>query len=158
MFSNLSGELVNVRSGCSVCKIQYGRRALNSELSQNDIAIEAALSVMAAHLEALNAGNEAALTATLHFPHYRLSGVDLKTWHGPEDYWSDFLARAGDEWHHTAWDALDVIATEPEKVHLNVRFTRYREDNSVLSKFGSIWVITKLNGIWAAQLRSSFAP
>ena len=126
--------------------------------NENDEAIEAAQSVMAAHIKALNAGDEAALTATLHFPHYRLSGGQLKTWEEPADYWPDFLARAGDEWHHTVWDALDVISAEPEKVHLNVRFTRYREDNSVLSKFGSIWVLTKLNGTWAAQLRSSFAP
>jgi len=37
---------------------------------------------MAAHVEALNAGNESALTATLHFPHYRLSGKKLKAWEG----------------------------------------------------------------------------
>ena len=126
--------------------------------NENDEAIEAAQSVMAAHIKALNAGDEAALTATLHFPHYRLSGGQLKTWEEPADYWPDFLARAGDEWNHTVWDSLDVITAEPEKVHLNVRFTRYRENDSVLSQFGSIWVITKLDGIWAAQLRSSFAP
>lgn len=133
---------------------------MNSASDQNitDEAIKAALSVMAAHAAALNAGNESALTATLHFPHYRLSGEKLKTWKGPDDYWSDFLARAGGDWHHTVWDSLDVITAQPEKVHLNVRFTRYRKDDSVLSQYGSIWVITKLNGTWAAQLRSSFAP
>jgi hypothetical protein len=121
-------------------------------------AVKAAMDVMAMHLEALNAVNETALTGTLHFPHYRLSDSTIKTWEGPNDYWADFLARAGDGWHHTVWDSLDVISAEPEKVHLNVRFTRYREDNSVLNQYGSIWVITKIKGVWAAQLRSSFAP
>ncbi|MGY9001735.1 MAG: hypothetical protein ACKVIF_00945 [Rhodospirillales bacterium] len=133
---------------------------MNSDLDvgRNHEAIDAAMSVMAAHIDALNAGNETALTATLHFPHYRLSDSNLKTWEGPDDYWKDFLARAGDGWHHTVWDSLDVITAEPKKVHLNVSFTRYRKDDTVLSQFGSIWVITKLNETWAAQLRSSFAP
>ena len=34
----------------------------------NDSAIEAAMAVMAAHIAALNAGDEKALAATLHFP------------------------------------------------------------------------------------------
>ena len=133
---------------------------MNSDLDvdRNHEAIDAAMSVMAAHIDALNAGNETKLTATLHFPHFRLSGGRLKTWDGPEEYWVDFLGRAGDGWHHSVWDSLDVIAADSDKVHLDVRFTRYREDNSILGHFGSIWIISKLNGIWAAQLRSSFAP
>ena len=133
---------------------------MNSVTDQvpNNVAIEAALSVMVAHVEALNTGNEADLIATLHFPHYRLSGKHLKVWKTPNSYWKDFLARAGDGWHHTIWDSLEVITAEPEKVHLNVHFTRYKKDDTVLSQFGSIWVITKLNETWAAQLRSSFAP
>jgi len=120
--------------------------------------VSRAKGVMAAHIAALNAGDEAGLAATLHFPHYRLSGGSLKTWDGPGQYLADFHARAGNGWHHSAWDSLDVIAAEPGKVHLDVRFTRYREDNSVLGKFRSLWVIAEINGVWAAQLRSSFAP
>jgi len=130
---------------------QSGDRAIQE-------AIEAAKGVMHAHIRALNAGDEAALAATLHFPHYRLSGGRLRTWEGPETYLADFHARAGDGWHHSAWDALDVIAAEPSKVHLDVRFTRYREDGSVLGRFRSLWVIARIDGVWAAQLRSSFAP
>jgi len=121
-------------------------------------AISKAKAVMDAHLSALNARDEAALAATLHFPHYRLSGGRLKTWEGPETYLADFLARAGDQWHHTEWDAVDVIAAEPGKVHLDVTFTRYRADGAVLGKFRSLWIIAEIDGVWAAQLRSSFAP
>lgn len=124
----------------------------------NDLAIESARNVMRAHLTALNARDEQALAATLHFPHYRLSGGKLTTWEGPESYFADFRARAGGDWHHTVWDSLDVIAAQPDKVHLDVRFTRYREDDSVLSKYRSMWVLSELDGVWAAQLRSSFAP
>ena len=121
-------------------------------------AVACAKDVMARHVAALNAGDEAALAATLHFPHYRLSGGRLKTWAGPADYLADFRARAGDGWHRSEWDALEPIAATPDKVHLDVRFTRYREDGAVLGRFRSLWVIAKLDGVWAAQLRSSFAP
>ena len=55
----------------------------------------AARAVMDAHFAALNARDETALAATLHFPHYRLSGGRLTTWDGPQSYFGDFLARAG---------------------------------------------------------------
>jgi len=121
-------------------------------------AILPAKDVMAAHIAALNSGDEGALAETLHFPHFRLSDGRLKTWAGSEEYLADFHARAGDGWHHSTWDSLDVIAADPRKVHLDVRFTRFREDNYVLGKFRSLWVIAEIDGIWAAQLRSTFAP
>lgn len=123
-----------------------------------DEAIAAARALMAAHLDALNAQDSAAMAATLHFPHYRLSGGVMRVWEDANVYLADFRARAGDEWHHTVWDSIDVFAAAPDKVHLDVRFTRYRADDSVLAAHRSLWVISRLNGRWAAQLRSSFAP
>ena len=121
-------------------------------------AIDAARAVMADHVNALNQGDEAALAATLHFPHYRLAGSEMTVWDTAETYLADFHARAGTGWHHSAWDALDVIAAEPAKVHLDVRFTRFREDGSAMGSFRSLWVLSDKGGVWAAQLRSSFAP
>jgi hypothetical protein len=73
-------------------------------------AIEQSMDVMAANIKALNARDATALAATMHFPHYRLSGGRMKIWPGPENYLSDFYARAGSEWHHSAWESLDVFA------------------------------------------------
>ena len=58
--------------------------------SKVDDAIKHAMDVMAANIKALNARDEAAFAATLHFPHYRLSGGRMKIWPGPETYFSDF--------------------------------------------------------------------
>lgn len=121
-------------------------------------AIEAARAVMAAHLAALNAQDSAAMAATLHFPHYRLSGGKMRVWHNADHYLAEFRERAGSDWHHTVWDSIDVLAASADKVHLDVRFTRFREDDSVLARHRSLWVISCLDGRWAAQLRSSFAP
>jgi hypothetical protein len=128
---------------------------MTTELVQQ--AIDAAQDILTAHMAALNSRDEASLNATLHFPHYRLSGGRLKTWPGPGEYLADFHARTTADWHHSEWDSREVVAASPDKVHINVQFTRYREDNTAIGVFRSLWVIARLDGRWAAQLRSSFA-
>jgi len=122
-----------------------------------EAAIRAAMAVLDDHIVALNASDEKALVATLHFPHYRLTGGKMKVWDKPDGYLRDFYARAGGEWHHSAWDFKNVISAEADKVHLDVQFTRYRADNSVIGSYRSLWIVSKLDGRWAAQCRSSFA-
>ena len=94
-------------------------------------------------MAALNAGNEPALLARLHFPHYRLAGGRMRVWDQPGSYLSDFLARAGADWHHSEWDFRNVIAAGVDKVHLDVQFTRYRADSSVIGSFRSLWIVTR---------------
>jgi hypothetical protein len=120
-------------------------------------AVAAALAVLDRFMAALNAGDEKALLATLHFPHYRLAGGRMQVWEQPGPYLGDFLARAGGDWHHSGWDFHNVIAAGPAKVHLDVQFTRYRADNSVIGRFRSLWIVTKQGGCWAVAARSSFA-
>lgn len=120
-------------------------------------AIAAALAVLDRHFEALNAGDVVALAQTLHFPHYRLAGTRMQVWQHSENYLRDFHTRVGSEWHHSAWDFRNPICASQEKVHFDTRFSRYRADDTLLGQYCSIWVITYLNGRWAAQLRSSFA-
>ena len=108
-------------------------------------------------MTALNAGGESALLATLHFPHYRLAGGNMRVWDQPGAYLGDFLARAGADWHHSEWDFRKVIAAGAAKVHLDVQFTRYRADNSVIGSFRSLWIVTDDCGRWAVAARSSFA-
>jgi hypothetical protein len=108
-------------------------------------------------MAALNAGDEESLLATLHFPHYRLAGGKMRVWDQPGSYLGDFLARAGADWHHSAWDFRKVIAAGAAKVHLDVQFTRYRADNSAIGSFRSLWIVTKDRGRWAVAARSSFA-
>jgi hypothetical protein len=125
--------------------------------AQDETAINAAMAVLDAHIAALNARDERALVATLHFPHFRLTGGRMKIWERPDSYLKDFYARAGEDWHHSAWDFRNVIAAGPDKVHLDVQFTRYRADNSAIGSFRSLWIVSKLDGRWSAQVRSSFA-
>jgi hypothetical protein len=123
----------------------------------DEAAVAAAMDVLDRHMAALNARDSEGLAATLHFPHYRLSSGRLQTWPGPETYLADFFARAGEGWARSAWDYRRPVAADADKVHLDVQFTRYGADGSPLGSFRSLWVVSRLGGRWAAQLRSTFA-
>ena len=125
--------------------------------SSYQIAIDRAKDVLRAHFIALNAGDEKALRDTLHFPHYRLASGRLQTWSIPDRYLEDFHARTTEDWNYSGIDSQEVIAASADKVHLDVRFTRYRKDDSPIGSYRSLWVVTYMEARWAAQLRSSFA-
>jgi hypothetical protein len=129
--------------------------ATSSDPASDDIA--QALAVLDEHMAALNAEDSARLTATLHFPHYRLAGGKMQIWETPDSYHADFYKRVGPDWHHTYWDFRNVIAAGPDKIHFDVQFTRYRADNSVLGCHRSLWIVAKLGGRWAVQARSTYA-
>ena len=120
-------------------------------------AIAAAKAVMAAHIAGLNARDNNAIAHSLHFPHYRLASGRMQVWETKESYLDDFYARAGDGWSRSQWDSLDVMAAAEDKVHLDVRFTRFNEEGAAMGHFRSLWVITREDGRWAAKPRSSFA-
>ncbi len=137
---------------------QGGRVIDETHAEPDAAAVAAGMDVLDRFLAALNARDQAALLATMHFPHYRLAGVTMRVWEHPDaSYFEGFLARAGEGWHHTNWDFRQVIAAGPQKVHFDVQFTRYRANESAIGSYRSLYVVTWRDGKWAIQLRSSFA-
>ncbi len=106
-----------------------------------------------------------------HFPHYRLAGGRMTIWKtievvSPEIFEElyhliyDALLEQG--WHHSQWNHQQFIHTSAAKVHVDVGFTRYREDGSVLGSHSSLYIITKEHitkeySRWGVKLRSSYA-
>ncbi len=125
--------------------------------SPSDSAQEAALAVLEAHIDALNARDEERLAATLHFPHFRMSGPDLKIWETSESYFHDFKARAGKAWARSSFDDIRLLQASSQKVHFDVEVNRYDATGAHIASFRSLWVITLEDGKWAAKFRSSFA-
>ena len=120
-------------------------------------AVGAALKVLDDHFAALNAQDPVALTQTLHFPHYRLTKSGMQVWQTGDTYLADFRARAGATWSRSALVFGNVVAASPDKVHLDIAFTRYDSNDHPIGTFRSLWVITCRNNRWAAEARSSFA-
>ena len=122
------------------------------------LAIKAAQAVMTAHIDALNRRDRAAIAATLHFPHFRLSGTGLKEWPTPETYFDDFKSRAGGDWSHSEFSDIKVVDSSQTKVHDDLEVLRYDTENQLIARFRSLWVLNYDQGRWAAKFRSSFAP
>ena len=123
----------------------------------HEASVTAALKVMQEHIDALNARDEARIAATLHFPHNRLSGVDLKCWETADSYFADFKARAGGDWARSRFDDIRVVQASENKVHLDAEINRFDKNDQRIASFRSLWVITLEEGRWAAKFRSSFA-
>jgi len=126
-------------------------------------AIAAAMKCLDDFIAAWNARDLRAWEETMNFPHVRLNDANELT-----------ISRKGEmteaayatllqdptlqDWHHSAWAKRDVVAVSADKVHVQTRFVRYRADNSVLSSFDSLYVVTREDGRWGVRMRSSFAP
>jgi hypothetical protein len=81
-----------------------------TQAQPDEAAIGAALTVLDRFMVALNSRDEPALLATLHFPHYRLTGGEMRVWDRPAAYLGDFFARTGADWQHSERDFRKVIA------------------------------------------------
>lgn len=123
-----------------------------------DAAVAAATAVLDAFMDALNRGDEAGVNDAFNFPHVRIASGRVAIFETRGSYGLDtFRARAGDDWHHSAWDERSVIQSGPDKVHFAVVFSRYTADGRRLGRFPSVWIVTCVDGHWGVQARSSFA-
>ena len=115
----------------------------------------AVLDVMKRHIDALNALDENSLgNPTLS----SLSSSRLKVMYGQKkELPCRFSQRAGNKWALSKWDTIDVQGSSSDKVHLLVQVVRFDDNENVIARFKSLWVITLKGEKWAAQFRSSFA-
>ena len=68
------------------------------------------------------------------------------------------IRRTDPDWHHTKWDRRNIVGWSSAKVHVDTQFTRYREDDTPIASYESLYVATKEQGRWAIKMRSSFVP
>jgi hypothetical protein len=125
-----------------------------------DTAITEARAVMDGFMAAFNAEDADALrTRWFHFPHVRLHSGRVTVMATPADLRMAVWDRAGQSegWGRSAWDYVEVIDAGPEKVHFRVQFTRYRPDGSPIGSYRSLYIVTRIDGRWGIQARSSWA-
>ena len=126
----------------------------------NDDAVADARQAMDGFMAAFNAEDAEALrTRWFHVPHVRFHSGKVTVMQTPADFKSAVWGRQGQSvgWARTAWDYVEVVDAGPEKVHFRVQFTRYRADDSPIGSYRSLYIVTKQDGRWAIQGRSSWA-
>jgi hypothetical protein len=117
------------------------------------------MKVLKDDMDAINRLDLVARERTFHFPHYRLASGQMTVLERAGQQTVEQLRSVlGPEWDHSAWGRLRIIHSSPDKVHVDALFIRYRKDGSIVGSFESLYVVTKEQGRWGIQLRSSMAP
>ena len=124
--------------------------------------VDAAIATTDAFLQTFNEGDARGHAATLAYPHVRLASGRVRIWESLDEavpaMEQGIAALRASGWDHSVWDHRNVIHAGDAKVHLDVQFTRFRGDDSVIGVFPAVYVIVDQDGRWLIQCRSSFAP
>lgn len=97
------------------------------------------------------------LLSVVNFPHIRVTDTGTRIIPSARE-WTRDPTPLEDYYHHTELDALTFVQSNPVKAHALVRFSRYRADGTRYASYPTLWIVTKVNGHWGIQVRSSFAP
>ena len=129
-------------------------------MSEHKKEEEAAIASFRRWLDGFNKRDVNKQINEMHFPHHRLAGSKLNSWETAKE-WADgnheISQKLYDEgWHHTSLVSLDVVQSNKNKVHITLRMSRRGEDDTEYNGFDTLWIFTKVGGIWGAKLRSSY--
>jgi hypothetical protein len=120
----------------------------------------ACMDVLDRFMSALNQYDADGMDATMHFPHLRLAGGKFTVYESagcnPMDLFERL--RREDNWKYSRWDQRELVQFNDRKVHYALSYTRYRDDDSVIGTYESLYILTLANGQWGIQARSSFGP
>ena len=127
---------------------------------QQDEIEAACREVLDRFMAAVNAYDAQAMDACLHFPHVRSAGGTVKVYAAPGSNPLDLFEklRAEDDWKYSTYRQRELVQFSTDKAHVALSYTRFRGDGSVIGVYESLYVLTRVDGRWGIQMRSSFGP
>lgn len=116
------------------------------------------LAVIDRYIAALNRRDLDGVRAAFHFPHVLFGAGQVVHYPTAADLsFAAFDSRvAAQNWTRSSWDGHRVVLAGPDKVHLDVWFTRWRGDGSAIGTHHSLYIVTRVAGRWGLQARSSY--
>ena len=128
--------------------------------SETEEAITAAMGAMDAFMLAFNARDPHGWAASLNYPHVRFASGSVTVWETAEEFADTqaFERLPNTGWDHSHWLTREVSLASPNKVHINTVFRRFNAENEIIGTYQSLYIVTKMNGHWGTQSRSSLAP
>ena len=135
--------------------------ALGASVCRADEAADAAaMQVLDEFMLAFNARDMAAWAATLQYPHVRFASASVSVYEDASAFGDRDVFRmlADTGWDHSHWLTREVVLSSPEKVHINTTFQRFNAANEPIGTYESLYIVTRVDGRWGIQARSSLAP
>ena len=129
-------------------------------MQHNEDSIAAAVAVLDRFMAAFSASDVDGIRAAFNFPHVRFHSGQILTFAKSEDFNLDYFRSTPDavEWARSVWDDRRIIHAGKDKVHFDTQFSRLRADGGIIASYRSIYIVTRIDGHWGIQGRSTFAP
>ena len=127
---------------------------------ETEEAIAGAMGALDEFMFAFNARDPQAWAASLNFPHVRFASGTVTVWESAEEFADTraFERLPATGWDHSHWLTREISLASPNKVHINTVFQRFNSDNEIIGTYQSLYIVTKVEGHWGTQSRSSLAP
>ena len=131
-----------------------------SDDAKRSVVEKECLRILDEFMAALNAHDAGAMDRCMHFPHPRIADSRVIIYHEPGGNPMDLFDRLkqADGWSYSRWNNREVTQFNDSKAHVALSYTRYRDDDSIIGVYESLYVLTKVGGRWGIQARSSFGP
>ena len=116
--------------------------------------------ILQEYIDTFNIGSALDWARKLHYPHVRMAGGNVQIGDAPEAYAADNdkgIMRTGCAWGKTVLDRCEFIQGDDDKLHFSTRWSRYTTTGEHIITFDSFYIITKIDGSWGIQCRSSYA-
>ncbi len=129
----------------------------NDDIEQ---AIAGAMGAMDEFMLGFNARDMERWAASLNYPHVRFASGTVTVWETEEEFAAGrtFQNLPASGWDHSHWLTRDVTLAAPGKVHIATVLQRFNSDNEIIGTYESLYIVTKVDGHWGTQARSSLAP
>ena len=142
------------------CLLSFPTSTLAQDSAETDSAIAGAMQAMDEFMLAFNARDPEAWAASLNYPHVRFASGRVTIWETAAEFAQSgaFVRLAESGWDHSHWLTREVTLAAPGKVHIATVFQRFNSDNEIIGTYQSLYIVTRVDGHWGTQARSSLAP
>ena len=97
------------------------------------------------------------LLSVVNFPHIRVTDAGTLIIPSARE-WTGDPTPLEDYYDHSELESLTFVQSNSVKAHALVVFSRYKADGTKYISYPTLWIVTRVNGHWGIQIRSSFAP
>ena len=127
---------------------------------ENEEAVAGAMAALDEFMITFNARDPQLWARSLNYPHVRFASGTVTVWESAEKFaqTDSFNRLAAIGWDHSHWLSRNVVLVSPAKVHIATKFQRFNEKNESIGTYESLYIVTKVDGHWGTQARSSLAP
>ena len=128
--------------------------------TDNDEAIAGAMAALDEFMSTFNARDPQRWAQSLNYPHVRFASGSVTVWDSAEEFaqTDSFNRLAAIGWYHSHWLTRYIVLVSPEKLHIATKFQRFNDSNESIGTYESLYIVTKVDGHWGTQARSSLAP